>query len=356
MDNKSEIQDLEDRILTNIIGFLKANDITQEQLAQLCKKNGFLVSQSTLSRVLSKQRRMNIYYLNAICKALGISIDEMINGKGTIFTTNFFAVLGNSTISKRFSVDPNRAREAFQGYMGDYFTYFRSTVRYERDKIIKGILSIAFKNRGDYCWAGFKLNTGVLNEKKEPIFKYYEGQFIISNTLGTGYIFLVDEIVGEISVMAVRHRPFRTEPLECRLASVLTVCAGDERVPTLHRMLLSRERIPDKALNGLLPYLDFGDNKVIVSREDFDSILQMCSISEELGRRLLLYAEEENCVCFDDNILKVIREKSVKQFDFVKFVSELRRHNIVPIRNDRVSASVDSEVYEVIHAIKEKTI
>lgn len=354
MDNKSEIQALEQNVATNIKWMLKQNQVTQEQLVKLCQKRGFSVSQSTLSRMLSNERRMNIYYLNAICKALGVSIDEMINGRGSVFASDFFSMLEKNAVGEKFSINPNKALEAFQGYMGDYYVYFRSTVSYERGKIIKGRLSLTSKKHENYCWAGLKLNTGVVNNKNEPIFKYYKGEFIISNTVGTGYIFLVNEEAGEISVIAVRHRLFRTEPLKCRLAAVLTVCAGDEKVPTLHRMLLSREKVPDDELHKLLPYLDFGDSKLIVLKEEFDTVLEECHIDAELGERLLLYAEEDRYACFDDNILKVIKEKSVNRFDYDKFIARLRRHNSLPIRNDRISSSIDLEVYEMISMIDGK--
>lgn len=69
------------KIGPNIRSFREENDWTQDQLAAHCHLIGWDVSRSTLAKIESQVRRLTDSEIALIAKALGVSIQQLFDGK-----------------------------------------------------------------------------------------------------------------------------------------------------------------------------------------------------------------------------------------------------------------------------------
>ena len=119
-------KDLSNEVWGRVKGILRSRKISQVRLSELCKEQGYQISQPEISRLNSGDGQLTMYQLVGVSKALNMSVDQMIYPDN--LHTNFQVVGG------AFITDPDDA--SFAGYMGTYYTIFHSTEMYS-DKFLK---------------------------------------------------------------------------------------------------------------------------------------------------------------------------------------------------------------------------
>lgn len=199
---------------------MQRKNISQTELLKRCKEKGYFITQSSVSKVLSKTKKISIEEFKAFCDALKLSADELFWG------TQKKCVKENAF----FLLDKN-AIDSAQGILGQYDMYFASTA-IEENLLIKGSLNL-------YCGESCVLAEASI-QAKNTMQKQYTGYLWIGNSGKVAYIILKKVPSGEMSVLAIRYREFQVEKMKCRGALCLTTSAGEMKDPVAHPVVLIR--------------------------------------------------------------------------------------------------------------------
>jgi hypothetical protein len=262
---------------------VREKKIPQEKIVEMCKeKLNFEIAQSTISRILtynpSDKSRLNISLIHivAICEALELDMAQTLRVAPDDIDISSILVdkkigVGNSRISS-FIFDPSD--DAYAGYLGKYYCYFYPTISNE-EELLTATLEFfpnVINNEEKVCDAKFTLDTKAFDENKQPIIKEYNGRLIISKPQTSCYCILSNPKIGEISMIAFHHRYFFSQRLQCRLVNVLTISAGDNRRPTVHRMLISRSELNEETKNLIKAELLMNNSEIIIREDCFEEI------------------------------------------------------------------------------------
>lgn len=271
-------------IRKNVAALMLDRNLSQSQLATKLEERGLGLSQGNLSLILSGKKHIPLSLVVQLCSFFQIGLDDLVDenfgGSRQPMTVmpqvysddllNLFPSLGDS-----FITDPTAPE--FQGYLQTYYFYMQPTLSYET-RLLTGTLTL--NACGTVCEAALDLNTGKTAGGK-PLHKHYRGRVIIARAIDAVYILLSSPIEGDFSVISFRHFHLPHQPLDCRIAAVLTNETGEFHSPTMHRMFLSRVPIQPEHLPLLIPHLQLNGSAITIPRENL----------ERLGRNTPEYAD-----------------------------------------------------------------
>ena len=262
---------------------VKLSKIPQNKIAEKCKeKLNFEIAQSTISKILnyspSDENRINsmsLIQVIAICEALELDIEQTL--KVTPDDIDITSILADSKpgISNRtssFIFDPSD--DAFAGYLGKYYCYFYPTISTE-ERLMTATLEFypnTIYNDERVCEAKFIIDTKNYDDNKQLINKEYNGKLIISKSQTSCYCILSNPKIGEICMLSFYHRYFFSQKLLCRLANVLTTSIGDDRRPTVHRMLISSRELNEDVKDAIKAELLLNNEEIIIREDRFEEI------------------------------------------------------------------------------------
>ncbi len=256
---------------------VKEKKMTEGDIVRKCRANGFSISQGAVSKLLSVNRSPNssITLINCVqvCKALDVPVEAVLDHTrdgGALFDSIRAAQEGGS---KRMPLVYNTEEDEFKGYLGLYHTYFFPTISAE-DGLLHGELTFERSSSGEYCAARYKLDTGKLDGDGHPICKLYEGELIVSVRMNACYCSLCNTRIGEICFLTFHHMYLNNEALCCRLAAAVTVSAGDNRRPAMHRVLLSRRELREEELAVIKSQLLLNSTDILISTRSYEELCQ----------------------------------------------------------------------------------
>lgn len=299
MDKMKSKAELSSEIWKRIQRGLDNKKISQVQLSSLCEEHGFHISQPEISRLYAGKANLTLYQLTAFAEILSVSSDYLIYG---MENEGLLKVKDHS-----FIIDPSN--EAFEGCLGTYHTMFYSTSRFE-EKPIFGKLCFHPSRTQNICKAEFELRTGEKDLEGNDIYKRYTGQLVISPRLNIAYCILKNEKIGEISFLEFRHRNFFVRSMECRMVMVLTVSAGEVKVPVHQRMFITRQVFTEEMVELITPYLKIAENEeILINRKNFEALVKK---EGKLGidfTELLEISEVEEYIRLDEGEIRKIYRK-----------------------------------------------
>ena len=170
-------------IWNRIAELLKERSVKQSWLVQRCKEIGMPISQPELSKLYTRKKKINVYELFAIAKALEVSVDflaykDLSSGADLLNTGKSQKLLSRAD------------SEQFNAYLGEFNIYYNKTSE-QTDEIQKGHLKI-FKDSLGYCEVRLQILTGEYRNRKE-IVKEYTGRMLITMFLSGAYMILKNE-------------------------------------------------------------------------------------------------------------------------------------------------------------------
>ena len=294
---------------------LQQMKLSQSDLEKLCRKHGYNISQPEISRLYSGKLQLNLYQLAAFADVLGVSADYLIYEKEIFHRLH--------VDGRAFITDPSDV--AFDGYLGTYETVFSSTSPFEH-KILLGRMSFTASKNKDICQAAFELDTGHVDSQGKAVIKRYHGQLLISEKLNIAYCILINDSIGEISMVEFRHRSFLVNQAECRLGLVLTAASGEKKLPVTHRIFLSRAPLEETTLQKILPYLKQESEEILISRTDFEDVLKESDVIDYDFNRLLNENPQEKYLAVNEWTLRRINRK-LNRFQVAEILRLLKKHS-----------------------------
>lgn len=231
--------------------------VSIKRLEEMLDEAGYHMDSNTIGRLKRGERDLKVNELLMFSKVFKFSPEEVLRDEEQSAGHTFIPV------AEGFFCDPNLPE--FNGYLGDYRCWFYSTAQEEKGRLIGGQLSLkrTVTEAGQgYCKASVLLS--LENERE----KNFEGTAVISR-LGVIWITLTAADKGDFSVIALRYRPFDSDCI-CRMGLVLTVSAGDLKIPAVGKIFIARMNCSDENAESILSVLKMELSTLRVPREKWD--------------------------------------------------------------------------------------
>ncbi|MCI8494920.1 MAG: hypothetical protein HFI74_04475 [Lachnospiraceae bacterium] len=237
---------------------------------------------------------------------------------------------------------------AFKGYFGTYYCYLFPTLSSETKPLI-GELTVA--DDDSICKVYLKLNTNKKDHNsKEYIYKNYEGNVTISPTLHSCYCILKSDALSEICFFAFRHINFNHAQLDCRMAEVLTISAGESHYPTIHRMFFSREAIADKDLPLILPHLFLNSSNILIKESLLNELQEKKLIPSAVFTQLTQTCTPEPFYLFQEDYVHSLLKHTLSKNDKKQIqtcLSFLKKYSL-SYHYNKVSKKVDHNIRQLL--------
>lgn len=297
-------------IRKNLDALMRSRQYSQIRFCEMLKERGLALEQGNLSSMLKGRKRIPLSLIVHICDIFQISLTELVDetfcrGQQTSSAMpqlysddllNQIPSLGDS-----FITDP--ASPEFHGYLQTYHFYILPIRSYET-KLLTGTLTL--EACGSICEARLDLNANMISEGT-PLKKHYRGRVIISKAINSVYILLSSAIEGELSLISFRHSHLSHQPLDCRIAAVLTNESGEYHAPTMQRMFLSRTPIKPEHLPLLLPHLRLNSSAIHIPGERLERLRRNAPEYADLLNALTMIRASEVFCWTEDYVVGVAR-------------------------------------------------
>lgn len=340
-----------DIISHNLSVLIDLGSYSENQLSKKLEEYGLRVNQGTISKYIHGGGNMHLSVAIALCEIYNISLSDLVSENFTYdnYSTAVSTFKDKKSepnefahkVGKKFIVDPKD--EHFEGYIQKYYCYFFPTISKE-NQLLVGELEL--REESTYCAAFFSLNT---NKKKcgENIYKHYSGYVIISKAVESCYIILSSEKEGEICLINLRYFSIRHQNLDCRMAEVITNGAGERHFPTIHRMLLSREKISCNHLKYISPHLHLNSSDIRIKKEYLEKLESKSDAYKELIEHLLHRVKKTEIYDFKEDYIISNAKQFLSKDEARYFLSNIR-DNSYKMRYNKVSNKLDETVRELL--------
>lgn len=345
-------QEYYQRVSERISSVLSKKGITQKQLVLLCGNNGLSISQGTISKILSGGS-MSLYQMVQICNILNLNVSE-------VFSLDEDAAVTVGTGEGRNETPlliTDARNPAFHGYKGSFYVYFYPTQSNDSE-LIPGKMEVDTESPIGRCRVKLSFGTGHLDRNNEPIKKEYVGEAVLSPNMQTIYCSLQCSAIGEISYLLYHYHFIAFEELECRLATVITASAGSKRLPTMHRMLMSRRELGAEELYILSGQLCLNESEMLISETAYKQFLKDPKLPPSFTDYFGDAAQESPG--FTSSVPKIpyyyfnesiISDSFLPAVDKAKIICLLRRYSTAPHYN-KVSDKADEIIFKYIKSLK----
>ncbi len=339
-------EEYNNKIVAAINKKMKELYITQKHLSKLSK-----ISQPTLSKLLSGKSKFTVEQIARISMSLQVDVSEFVSFKkmdlnfnSEVYSTNF--------IPENDSLVCNVDRSAFKGYVGNkYYIYFYSTISSET-KMIHGEFTF-FNSDENRCKITLKIYTGKIDVSGKKITKNYTGDMIISIPLSSCYCILINQEIGEMCFLTFHHMFLFSQDMICRMGAVLTTSSGENRRPTLHRMIISKCEFnldeDSEDVSFLKGQLKLNDSKIVISKSAFDDLINNDNIKNRddiinfLNKFSFLASKEEYYTIDESKLL----DSTIPVLTKVQGISLLREFSVT-YKYNKISTKADEFLFEYI--------
>ncbi len=244
--------------------------------------------------------------------------------------------------------DPDKLE--FSGYLSDepFYCYFYPTISSEHS-LLCGRLRFTKNKARQRCDAFLEIEARQRRDADgEAVKKLYRGTLIVSIPQRSCYCILSNLEYGEICMLNFHHRYFLTQhSLQCRLACAITTSAGENRRPTVHRMLITKNALSDADLKILKPQMRLNTRKIILPKEEVDRLIQAGELPEQVAA---LFREGGPVApmpyyAFDESR---IQGMEIETMDRIRAISRLRDASAAPTYC-KSSAKADELIFKYLN-------
>ena len=336
------------RVVMRIKKVMENRKMNQSDLIALADRHGYILRQSTLSKILSDSASMSIVSIVQIANTLEIDLNDLLSESDSLEVR----ILKDSLpTNEQINLIRRADSQEILPYLNTYHTYFFPT-KSSDEGLLSGSLRFTPSEDNSKCIARFSFETGKQDIKNQPIKKEYEGELVISRNMSAAYCVLTSEKIGEISYLLFNYIPIIYENLKCRVALVLTSSAGASRIPTVHRMIISREEISPADLEILKGQLYLNQSEILISEAGMERFLH----DERLDQSFIDYfynpGQETKFLGlspmpynhFDESVIRsAFLDSKVK----TKAINLIRQYSAAPKYN-KVGSKSDELVYRFL--------
>ena len=345
-------QEYMDLVIKKINLIMKSKGLKQQDLSK--KSN---ISQSTLSKLIKGELKINLQHLIKLSKALDIEPKYLLSTDENIVYNNMGQYNGNGIIDETFLDDKILIRDtrhpAFKGYKNNEFQFYCFSTVSSETELLEGVLNFSETDNYQYCKATLSLYTGQIDKNGHKILKYYSGELIISLTMRACYCVLINTEIGEICIINFQHSFFFNRELECRVGAIVSTSSGGNRLPIMQRVLISKQILNVNDANSpdytfVRGQLNLNDSTIYILEDTFTALLSDTKLEH-------LHYFFQYCSNYMTPMrFKVIDESKIKDIPVpsdlkAQGISTLRKHSIASKYN-KVSSKTEEFVFQYINS------
>lgn len=277
--------------------YMKKEHLSQQDVLDAAKYKEYNIQQADLSKICSgSASNPRAQTFAQLADILNVSLDDLLSldVENTSMAGSDNAQLPiRPAASDTIITRPDNPH--MKGYLGCYHAYFFPT-KSDESEIIKGTIEFKPSEDNKKVIAIFAFKTGKNDSQGNEIVKRYVGELVISTFMYTAYCWLRNDDIGEILYLTFNYTSIAYEELYCRVALVLTSCAGDPRVPTALRMLISKPEITDEDLAIISGQLYLNNREILISELGMKEMLKRKEIQDNEGIQELLQRDGNDLV------------------------------------------------------------
>lgn len=322
--------------------------LSQQDILKKCKKMDYAISQPTISKIFSGSGGTTLCIVQ-ISNALDLNVSEVLSmDLEKTDVTAYFEII--PTDSSGFITDADNSD--FRAYLGSYHMYFYTTK--SEDTIHHGLFSLKKDTNSNKCIADFHFKTGDRNESGIEIEKQYFGPVYYSDKMQAIYCELTSEEIREKCYIVMHYDHIVYQNLECRLASAATVSCGIRRLPTIHKLLLTRKELSDEELWYLSGQLKLNSSEILLSENAYYEFLRDPKLPpkffdyfgkrENDADRFLSSVAKVSYFSFNESL---ISDSFLPTLDKTKIICLLRKYSASPKYN-KISEKADEIIYKYL--------
>lgn len=332
------------RISRNLNILLEKEGYSQNKFCHLLRQHGVEVNQGTINKYLKKPEENIIPIAIAIktCEIFGISLESFLKKDMATINPNVeeFEIQNLKENRSEFVTDIND--RAFNGYKGEYWCYFYPTLSGEKNHL-KAKLIITDENP-DFT---IKIILHVPNKKEDKI---YQGKIIFSKVMYNCYCILKSDKLSEYVFLIFRHIYLNDAKLDCRMAEVLTVCAGESSYPTVHRLFFSREEISSEHQQIIMPLLKLNSSDIMISQEAMEKLQeQKCFPTGILEDLMKQYKPQTFYTFREDDFKSIVRAHLSKtEWSYIREYIAKMREKSFSYKFNKVSKKLDDNIRNLL--------
>lgn len=307
------------------------------------------ISQSTITSMLQGQGHIGIATYVKIARLLDINIfsvwsdvfssEKSCDNEAEPFERIFLESIFNSRHT--FITDANNP--VFDGYEGDYYTYFFQTIS-GRDNLLNGELRFV-KNPSGHFKAFLSLHSGDHDESGNEIIKRYMGYLIYSVKTHVVSCLLLSAELGEICMIKFKQIPINSNKLACRMALAITASAGNPRLPTVHRFFFTRSQLSSDEQNKLKGQLLLNSSSIFISKRHLRDFIAQTTLPEAFRKRLNDALSQEGYVRVNEASLFDGSNPSKDEIDTLIQLRQLSEE----LRYNKISSKTDEYTFKFYH-------
>lgn len=239
--------------------------LTQAEIVEKCSVNGFKISNSALSKMLSESSPSGFTLANVahISNVLCLDLNQLLS-TSTICDIS----LSNSNEESFIS---HKESPFLQNYVGQYHLLMYRTISDETDPI-EGILDIRKDAGSMQLVVQIKIEVDR-NYTKSKIKKEYFGSLRLSTKRRAIYITCTNEKLCEDIFIILPYIVLDYEKLYSCLGMALVSSAGTNRVPTAQRILITEHKLSKTQKKIALGQLLLNKADIRISAEQFKNML-----------------------------------------------------------------------------------
>lgn len=356
-------------ISTRLSDAFASSNMTQQQLADRVAGMGLTITQSAISKIMNytaspsskRAPALPMIHVVYLCRALGLKLEDVVeNGSGPLEAHSAIPSQLDPEYaenSRTLVFDPSQPE--FAGYLTldpkePFHCYFYPTISSEHT-MLHGELTFLENKARRRCDATLALKVmQQLDENKEPIRKRYTGTLIVSVPQRSCYCILSNMEYGEICMINFHHRYFLTKhSLQCRLACAITTSAGENRRPTIHRMLITKNELSEEDLRILKPQLRLNSKRITVPKEDLDRLIDEEVLPAAVADRFKdeKIAAPKEYYSFDES---QIQSLEIDFMDRVKAIAQLREAS-TDLCYNKSSSKADDLIFKYLNQVSKAT-
>lgn len=302
------------------------------------------IPQSTISKIFSGEAKMTLNNFFKICNALHVNPEEIVSRNANKTQGTFDQKYNNDGV---LISDPSHL--AFNGYVGKYNLYFKSTISTE-EEILHGVLEFLPSKDNKSCNVDLLLYTGKTKDGNK-VTKHYTGNMTISLSMSSCYCTLISEEIGEMCFLVFNHMFLFNEDLVCRMACALTTSSGGNRRPTMHRLLICKDELnisdsQSEDFKFLSGHLRLNSSDIIISESQLSAIENDEKRSDiiETIKKIKENGKKETFYKIDEASIRSAQYGTDKMIDII---STLREYSIACF-NNKISSKSDEYVYNYL--------
>lgn len=337
---------------------IEQSGMSQREIVAAMESMGLAVNQGSISKLQDYKARdgnkraptLSFIHIVYLCKVLNLNLEDIAGISGDPMEER--GIIPSDAAydekSRALVFDPDKLE--FSGYLSDepFYCYFYPTISSEHS-LLCGRLRFTKNKARQRCDAFLEIEARQRRDADgEAVKKLYRGTLIVSIPQRSCYCILSNLEYGEICMINFHHRYFLTQhSLQCRLACAITTSAGENRRPTVHRMLITKNALSDADLKILKPQMRLNTRKIIVPKEEVDRLIQAGELPEQVAA---LFREGGPVApmpyyAFDESR---IQGMEIETMDRIRAISRLRDASAAPTYC-KSSAKADELIFKYLN-------